>query len=90
MSISGASRLPPSISSAFQIAEPAKVKTRKRHRLMCASPAGSETMVRRNGEKRSTKTTHWPCAEEAGGLFDIFEVDGEPAAPSLDERPSRS
>ena len=52
--------MPPSISSAFHTAAPAKVNSRNATRFMCARPAGSEIIVRRNGEKRRKNTTHWP------------------------------
>lgn len=59
-STSGAAVLPPKISTAFQIPDPRKVNRQKRHSFMCASPAGSETMVRRIGENRSAKTMPSP------------------------------
>ena len=56
-SITGASHCPPRISTAFQIAEPRKVKIRNLPTGMWSRPAGSEIIVRKKGEKRRKNTT---------------------------------
>jgi len=72
------------ISAAFQSAAPTKVKARNFPCVICARPAGSEIIVRRNGEKRSAKTTHWPWLRKKRLAFSMSSHS------IVSQRPQRS